>query len=121
MAIDLSDHELTALDRALAGRERELTILGYDEISAVVAWPTSGGEVLSCRRMPPFSDEDRLIASLVTVEESLEALVSQGVRPVETVVRQGLQWLRRLDRFWQRSICRREYPFLLRERIERDV
>jgi len=93
MTIELSDEELRALDTAVeraidGGGTSHLEVLGYGEISAVVAWPTMEG-VRACKRLPPFADEASVEAYSACVADYLDALRRAGVTPLETAV----QWL----------------------------
>jgi hypothetical protein len=75
-----------AVSRALErGDASALQILGYGEISAVVAWPI-GGRQMACKRLPPFADTEALEAYRGCVEVYLERLEASGLRPVETEV-----------------------------------
>ena len=76
-----------AVGRALAtGDESGLEILGYGEISCVVAWP-SGGAVYACKRLPLFRDAETLASYEACFHAYLETLVAGGVSPVPS----GLQ------------------------------
>lgn len=90
-APQLADDDLAALEReverALAtGDESGLEILGYGEISCVVAWP-SGGAQYACKRLPLFRDAETLAGYEACFRAYLEALVAGGVTPVPS----GLQ------------------------------
>lgn len=97
MSIRLSTEALAALDAAIdvavdrcdTGR---LEILGYGEISAVVAWPPEHPSV-ACKRLPLFDNEQSVRDYSACIDEYLEALSDAGIEPLETMV----QWLRRDD------------------------
>jgi hypothetical protein len=72
------------VDRALAaGDESSLPLLGFGEISLVLAWPAESPR-LACKRLPLFPTRARLDAYRRTLDAYLEALRGAGVRAVET-------------------------------------
>jgi hypothetical protein len=74
------------IDRALAcGDESGVHVLGYGEISTVVAW-RDGERELACKRLPPFPGESHLNAYRAGVDEYLVRLRECRVHPVETHV-----------------------------------
>lgn len=80
--------ELLALDRAITealerGTGDDLRILGYGEISAVVAWPTGGGHVAS-KRLPVFQSAASYEAYRDNFCAYLHALASRGIVVVDT-------------------------------------
>ncbi len=93
----LALQDLVALDAAVTrafstGDASGLEVLGYGEISAVVAW-ASGNQSWACKRLPPFrgrADADRYSALF---EEYLATLQARGV----PVVPSTLQRLARDD------------------------
>jgi hypothetical protein len=93
----LALQDLAALDAAVTrafstGDASGLEVLGYGEISAVVAW-ASDGRSWACKRLPPFpgwADADRYSALF---EEYLATLQVRGVK----VVPSTLQRLERDD------------------------
>jgi hypothetical protein len=83
----LSEHELALLDAAVeaaleSGDDSSLTVLGYGEVSCVVAW---GG--FACKRLPPFPDARAVEAYRVVLDDYLAILTERGVRPVRTELR----------------------------------
>lgn len=87
----LADADLEALERAVdhalrSGDESALEILGYGEISCVVAW-RSGGATLACKRLPVFTDEATLAAYETCFHEYLAVIAAGGAEPVPS----GLQ------------------------------
>jgi Family of unknown function (DUF6206) len=75
-----------AVDTALVrADEGDLRVLGYGEISLVVAWDEDAAP-RACKRLPPFADEDTFERYRGTVAAYLEALAEAGVPPVETAV-----------------------------------
>jgi hypothetical protein len=75
-----------AVGRALASEDAgDLRVLGYGEISLVVAWPTPDGE-RAFKRLPVFPDQASFERYRRNVERYLERLRSTGVEPVETEV-----------------------------------
>jgi hypothetical protein len=93
----LALQDLVALDAAVTrafstGDASGLEVLGYGEISAVLAW-ASDGRSWACKRLPPFpgrADADRYAALF---EEYLATLQARGAR----VVPSTLQRLERDD------------------------
>ena len=91
----LALQDLVALDAAVThafstGDASGLEVLGYGEISAVLAW-ASDGRSWACKRLPPFpgrADADRYSALF---EEYLATLQARGARVVPST-------LQRLDR-----------------------
>lgn len=84
----IDDHELAALEAEVArafatGDASSLRVLGYGEISSVVAWPVAGGEVAT-KRLPPFRDEAQLAAYAACLDDYLAALDGAGIEPVAT-------------------------------------
>jgi hypothetical protein len=72
--------------RALeTGDVSRLRVLGYGEISSVLAWSLDGREV-ACKRLPPFPDAAALGAYRGCVEAYLGRLEAAGIAPVETEV-----------------------------------
>jgi hypothetical protein len=87
----LPDSELRELDRRVeaaldAGHQGNLPILGYGEISLVLAWPPEGAR-FACKRLPPFTSRERFDAYRGTLDDYLGALAAAGVRVVETEMR----------------------------------
>jgi len=68
-----------AVERALAtGDESALHVLGYGEISSVLAWPEASGPH-ACKRLPIFDDEARYDAFRACFHDYLDALTKAGV------------------------------------------
>lgn len=86
----LALQDLVALDAAVrhaftSGDASRLEVLGYGEISAVLAC-VSGGRSWACKRLPPFQgpvDADRYCALF---EEYLATLQARGVKVVPSVL-----------------------------------
>jgi hypothetical protein len=67
------------IDRALTtGDEGGIEVLGYGEISCVIAW-RDGGRNLAAKRLPLFDTNERFTAYRRTFEAYLEALTATGV------------------------------------------
>jgi len=80
--------ELEALEREVArafagGDHAHLHVLGYGEISSVLAWETAAGPV-AVKRLPPFPDLERYRAYAAAVTDYLVALAARGIPPVTT-------------------------------------
>jgi hypothetical protein len=87
---ELGDAELRELEglvtRALAeGRESRLKVLGYGEISLVLAWPQVDPR-FACKRLPVFGDRGRFERYQHTLEGYLGALRAAGIQPVDSTL-----------------------------------
>jgi hypothetical protein len=87
----LADTELRELDRIVeeslaSGEESRLAILGYGEMSLVLAWPPHDPRY-ACKRLPVFSDRDQFTGYRRTFDDYLDALRAGGVDPVESALR----------------------------------
>ena len=71
-----------ALDR---GDESQLEVLGYGEISSVVAWDGRDGR-LACKRLPLFDSAAEVAAYRACLADYLAALAAAGVTVVDTAV-----------------------------------
>lgn len=77
---------LTAADRDVrralrAGDHAGLEVLGYGEVSTVIAVSTAAGR-FACKRLPPFDSRARYEAYRTLFEEYLKRLTDAGVRVV---------------------------------------
>jgi hypothetical protein len=73
-----------AVTRALTTFDPDvLHIVGYGEISCVVAWPDAGGP-WACKRLPVFSSAARFDAYRAVFDDYLEALTGRGVTVVDS-------------------------------------
>ena len=84
----LDPKQLQALERAVeqalqSGDESGLRVLGYGEISAVLAVDTPEGR-FAAKRLPPFSGASVLVSYRNTLESYIAALETAGVRVVPT-------------------------------------
>ena len=59
------------------GAPRGLRVLGYGELTLVIGWPTEA-PVVAVKRLPPFTDADRLDAYAGLLERYVEILRSAG-------------------------------------------
>jgi Family of unknown function (DUF6206) len=87
----LSDVRLRELDdlveRALADRDEDrLPVLGFGEISLVLAWPAQGPR-FACKRLPVFPTRERFAAYRATLEDYVDALRDAGVDVIQTEMR----------------------------------
>ena len=81
--LDLEDLE-RAVQHSLATRdERALHVLGYGEISPVLAWPGADGP-WACKRLPVFDDAPRFDAFRACFEDYLCELGARGVTVHDT-------------------------------------
>jgi len=68
-----------AVEAALASRdETALHVLGYGEISTVLAWPGPEGP-FACKRLPTFDDEARFDAYRTVFDASIQTLADRGL------------------------------------------
>ncbi len=70
--------ESRMLDAFASGDEAGLKIIGYGEISAVVAWPEDA-PTHACKRLPPFTSAAQLESYRACFEQYLARLVDLGV------------------------------------------
>lgn len=87
----LPDAELRELDRQVEralgrGDEGELPVLGYGEISLVLAWPPEPPS-FACKRLPVFPSRERLQSYGRALDDYLSELGAAGVRVVDTELR----------------------------------
>lgn len=87
----LSPTELKAIDARVehalsTGDLTELSVLGYGEISAVVAVDAREG-AFAVKRLPPFPDEESFTRYNELFRRYLETLSARGLRPVESDLR----------------------------------
>jgi hypothetical protein len=66
--------------------ERALPVLGYGEISLVLAWPPNDPR-FACKRLPVFASRERFEAYRSALEDYLAVLGAAGVQVVETELR----------------------------------
>ena len=86
-----ADSERRGLDRIVeeslaSGEESRLAILGYGEMSLVLAWPPHEPRY-ACKRLPVFPNRDQFARYRRTFEDYLEALRAGGVDPVASAMR----------------------------------
>jgi hypothetical protein len=81
--LDLEGLERAVTDALAAGHEQDLHVLGYGEISCVVAWPAEDGP-WACKRLPVFDSEARVDAYRAVFDEYLAELAARGVQVAET-------------------------------------
>ncbi|HEY8216964.1 MAG TPA: DUF6206 family protein [Acidimicrobiia bacterium] len=82
-APDLERLEEVVEDAIARGDESGLHILGYGEISSVVAWPEATGPH-ACKRLPVFDDDARFTAYRSCFDDYVAALTATGIRVVES-------------------------------------
>jgi hypothetical protein len=68
-----------------AGTESRLAVLGYGEISLVLAWPQDDPR-FACKRLPVFGDRGRFERYRQTIDRYLTALRGAGIRPVDSIL-----------------------------------
>ena len=80
---DLEDLERVVDEAITTGDESNLHVLGYGEISTVLAWPEASGPH-ACKRLPVFDDGARFEAFRSCFDDYLTALGASGVVVVES-------------------------------------
>ena len=84
-AADINELD-NAIEQALIQRDdSRLNILGYGEISTVVAW-RFGTQEYACKRLPLFPNEPRLNTYVDSVHTYLNLLKANGIMPVESTL-----------------------------------
>jgi len=87
----LGDADLKTLDALVddalsAGREEELPVLGYGEISLVLGWPATTPR-FACKRMPAFRSRAAFESYRRTIDDYVGELRATGVAVVATEMR----------------------------------
>jgi len=80
---DLEQLERVVEHAITTGDESRLYVLGYGEISSVVAWPEETGPH-ACKRLPVFDDEARFDAYRACFDDYLAALATSGIAVLES-------------------------------------
>jgi hypothetical protein len=80
---DLASLDETVTRALETGDESQLHVLGYGEVSTVIAWPDADGPY-ACKRLPLFADAPRFDAYRVLFDEYMAALRATGVVVVES-------------------------------------
>jgi hypothetical protein len=80
---ELAELEATVQQALRTGDESGLTVLGYGEVSLVLAWPTVEPR-LAAKRLPVFDDRGRAEAYGQVILDYLDAIRRRGVDPVDT-------------------------------------
>jgi hypothetical protein len=75
---DLERLERVVEDAIATGDESKLHVLGYGEISTVVAWPEQSGPH-ACKRLPGFDDASRFAAYQSCFDDYIAALCASGI------------------------------------------
>jgi Family of unknown function (DUF6206) len=83
---DLRSLEKLVEDALTSGHDERLPVLGFGEISLVLAWPPEH-PAFACKRLPPFPSRGRFDTYGETLHGYLDALAASGVRVVETELR----------------------------------
>lgn len=87
MIRDLEELERRFQQVFATGREDGLTVVGYGEITSVVAWPTPDGDV-AVKRLPAFSSHNEATLYVSLVETYIDRLGQAGIQMMETVAQQ---------------------------------
>jgi hypothetical protein len=77
-APDLAELEVAVAHALETGDESGLHVVGYGEISSVVAWPDATGPY-ACKRLPRFDDAAQLDAYAALFDEYMAELRASGV------------------------------------------
>ncbi|MGZ6707562.1 MAG: DUF6206 family protein [Solirubrobacteraceae bacterium] len=83
LEVDVERLDATVEDAIRAGAPGGLRVLGYGELTLVIGWPTEQ-PVVAVKRLPPFTDADRLAAYAGLLERYVEMLRGRGVSVVAT-------------------------------------
>jgi len=88
---ELGDDELEALDSLVdealaAGRDQELPVLGYGEISLVLGWPAEEPR-FACKRMPAFDSRAAFESYRQSIDDYIERLGGVGIAVAPTEMR----------------------------------
>lgn len=84
--------DLYAVDAAMqsalaAGAAGELPVIGFGEISTVIAWPTTGGDQAAIKSLPVFASPERYARFAAVVTRYVSALTAAGITVVATELR----------------------------------
>ncbi len=77
-AVDLVELERCVVQALESGDETRLHVLGYGEISSVLAWPTADGP-FACKRLPHFDDRAHFEEYRTLFDDYVRALRGTGV------------------------------------------
>jgi hypothetical protein len=86
LEVDVEQLDTTVQDAIRAGAPRELRVLGYGELTLVIGWPTEA-PVVAVKRLPPFTDGERLDAYAELLERYVGVLQARGVSVAPTEIR----------------------------------
>lgn len=91
MKLTITDEALARIDSAvegaLAGGDRSaLRVLGFGEVSCVVASETEAGR-FAVKRLPPFASEEAFARYEATLHDYIERLTAKGVRVAPSELR----------------------------------
>jgi len=84
---DLEELERRFQQVFATGREDGLRVVGYGEITSVVAWPTPDGDA-AVKRLPAFSSHNEATSYVSLVETYIDRLEQAGIQMMETVAQQ---------------------------------
>lgn len=89
----VSEADLEALDVAVeravgAGTSAALPVIGFGEISTVIAWPPDR-PLIAAKRLPIFQGLEEVTIYRAAVEDYVRRLAARGVRTVDTAVWAG--------------------------------
>lgn len=82
----LAELERRVDDALRRGDESGLTVLGYGEVSTVLAWPEPSGP-WACKRLPVFDDRDRFDAYAQVFHDYLAGVRGAGTAVVDSRLR----------------------------------
>lgn len=81
--VDVERLDATVEDAIRTGSPQGLRVLGYGELTLVLGWPTEQ-PVVAVKRLPPFTDADRVDAYGALLERYVEVLRRRGVSVAAT-------------------------------------
>ncbi|MGZ4239459.1 MAG: DUF6206 family protein [Solirubrobacteraceae bacterium] len=86
LEVDVEHLDATVEEAIRVGAPRGLRVLGYGELTLVIGWPTEA-PVVAVKRLPPFTDADRLDAYAGLLERYVDILRARGVSVAHTEIR----------------------------------
>lgn len=86
LEVDVERLDATVEEAIRASAPRGLRVLGYGELTLVIGWPTEE-PVIAVKRLPPFSDRQRLVAYASLMERYVAILRERGISVAHTEVR----------------------------------
>ena len=86
LEVDVERLDATVEEAIRVGAPRGLRVLGYGELTLVIGWPAEE-PVVAVKRLPPFTDADRLNTYVGLLERYIETLRERGISVAHTELR----------------------------------